>query len=133
MALTYVTGHDLALTINSVSYANVASSVTLSEEINQAVIETLGGRAYKTIDRTATLEVELYQDWGSTTPASVCEALFTAAQSAPDTALTFSFTAGGEVFTGNLFPVSPTIGGAATDALTTTVSFIVEDGSITHA
>ena len=133
MALTYVTGHDLALTINSVSYANVAASVTLTQEINQAVIETLGGRSYKTIDRTATLEVELYQDWGSTTPASVCEALWDAAKASPDTSLAFSFTAGGEVFSGNIFPVAPTIGGAATDALTTTVSFIVEDGSITHA
>lgn len=133
MALTYVTGHDLVLTINSVSYANVASSATLSQEINQVVIETLSGRSYKTIDRTGTLEVELYQDWGSTSPASVCEALWDAAKASPDTAIAFSFSANGEAFTGNIFPVAPTIGGGATDALTTSVSFIVEDGSITHA
>lgn len=132
MALTYVTGHDLALTVNSVTYANVASSVTLSVDINQAVLETLSGRSYKTIDRTSNLVVELYQDWGSTTPASICEALWDAAASAPDTSLTFSFTAGGEIFTGKVFPVNPQIGGSATDALTTTVTMIVEDGSVTH-
>jgi hypothetical protein len=78
MALTYVTGHDLALTIDSVSYDDVAASVTLAVEPNQQTLEVLSGRAYKTIDYTATLSVELYQDWGSTSPASVCEALFDA-------------------------------------------------------
>lgn len=133
MALSYTTGRDLSLTINSVTYANVAASATLAVELNQQVLETLGGRAYKTIDQTATLEVELYQDWGSTTPSSVCEALWTAANSAPDTALTFSMDANGVTITGNVFPVFPTMGGAATDALTVTVSFVVEDGSVTNA
>jgi hypothetical protein len=133
MALEYVTGRDLSLTIDGDVYNDVAASVTLTVVPNQQVLETLAGRAYKTIDYTATLDVELYQDWGSTTPASVCEALFDAAGAAGDTGITFSFDANGSVFTGEVFPVQPTSGGAATDALTTSVSFVVVDGAVSRA
>jgi hypothetical protein len=133
MAIEYVTGHDLALTVNSVTYDDVAASVTLTVVPNQQVLETLAGRAYKTIDYTATLDVELYQDWGSTSPASVCEALFDAAGSGPDTPVAFSFDANGSTFTGNVFAIQPLAGGAATDALTTSVSFVVVDGSVSRA
>jgi hypothetical protein len=133
MALTYVTGHDLILTINSITYANVASSVTLSLDSNQQTLEILSGRAYKTIDRTATLSVEMYQDWGSSTPASVCKALWDAAKASPDTALAFSFTAGTVVFTGDVFPNFPEAGGAATDALTVSVDLVVKNGAVTVA
>lgn len=132
MALTFTTGHDLALTINSVSYDDVAASVTLAVEPNQQTLEVLSGRAYKTIDQTATLSVELYQDWASTSPASVCEALWDATNSAGDTGIAFSFTSGGSVFTGNLFPNFPEAGGAATDALTVTVAFVVVGGLVTR-
>ena len=132
MALKYVTGRDLILTINSVSYANVASGVTLTIDSNQQVLETINGRVYKTIDQTATLQVELFQDWGSTTPSSVCEALWDATKTAPDTTIAFSFTANGEAFTGNIYPNYPVVGGNATDALTASVSFVVAGGSVTH-
>ena len=132
MALKYVTGRDLALTINSVSYTSVASGVTLTLETNQQVLEVISGRKYTTIDRTATLQVELFQDWGSTSPASVCEALWDATKTAPDTTIAFSFTANGEVFTGNIYPNFPVVGGNATDALTASVSFVVDQGSVTH-
>lgn len=133
MALEYTTGRDLSLTIDGDVYNDVAASVTLTVVPNQQVLETLAGRAYKTIDYTATLDVELYQDWGSTTPASVCEALFDAAGAAGDTPIAFSFDANGSTFTGDVFPVQPTAGGAATDALTTSVSFVVVDGSVSRA
>jgi len=136
MALKYVTGRDLNLTITTgaspVSYTSVASGVTLTLDTNQQVLETVAGRKYVTIDRTATLTAELYQDWGSTSPASVCETLWDLAKTAPDTAIAFSFTANGEVFTGNLYPNFPTVGGNATDALTVSVSFVVDQGSVTH-
>ena len=133
MALKYVTGRDLVLTINSVSYANVASGCTLTIDSNQQVLETLGGRVYKTIDQTATLQVELFQDWGSTSPASVCEALWDATKTAPDTTIAFSFTANGEVFTGNVYPNYTVVGGNATDALTASVSLVVAGGTVTHS
>jgi hypothetical protein len=53
--------------------------------------------------------------------------------SAPDTALAFSFDVNGDTFTGNVFPVFPTVGGAATDVLTTSLSFVVEDGTVARA
>jgi hypothetical protein len=133
MALEYTTGRDLSLTIDSVVYNDVAASVTLTVVPNQQVLETLAGRAYKTIDYTATLDVELYQDWGSTSPASVCEALFNAAGSGQDTPVAFSFDANGSIFTGDVFALQPTAGGAATDALTTSISFVVVDGSVALA
>ena len=133
MALEYVTGRDLSLTIDSDVYNDVAASVTLTVVPNQQVLETLAGRAYKTIDYTATLDVELYQDWGSTTPASVCEALFDAAGAGADTPIAFSFDANGSVFSGNVFAIQPTAGGAATDALITSVSFVVVDGIVSRA
>lgn len=130
MATTIVTGRDLALTINSVSYDAQASTVTLTNEVNQQVYEVLDGRVYKTIDKTATLAVEMFGDWGAA--SSICEALWTAADTAPDTALTFSFTAAtGAVFTGSLYPVYPPIGGTAPDAQTVSLSFVVKDGEVT--
>lgn len=131
MALTYVTGHDLTLTINSVTYANVCSSATLTIEPNRATLEVLSGRKSKYIDKTASLTIELYQDWGSTTPASVCEALWTATNTSPNQALSFSLAANGKTFSGTCYPMFPDIGGAATDALTASVTLEVDNGSVT--
>lgn len=128
---TYITGRDLTLTIDSDSYDAQASTVTLELENNQAVLEVLSGRAYKTIDKTATLNVEMYADWGAV--GSLCDALWDAANSAPDTALAFSFDANGSTFTGNAFPAFPNAGGGAVDVLTATVALVVEDGSVTRA
>ena len=128
---TYITGRDLTLTIDGDSYDAQASTVTLTVENNQAVLEVLSGRAYKTIDATATLSVEMYADWGAT--PSLCDALWDAAKTAPDTALAFSFDANGSTFTGNCFPAQPAAGGGAVDVLTTTVELVVEDGSVTRA
>lgn len=128
---TYITGRDLTLTIDGDSYDAQASTVTLTTELNQAVLEVLSGRAYKTIDQTATLSVEMYADWGAV--GSLCDALWDAAAAAPDTAVTFSFDANGSTFTGSCFPNYPAAGGGAVDVLTTTVELIVEDGSVTRA
>jgi hypothetical protein len=114
-----------------VSYADQASTVTLERENNQQVLEVLSGRAYKTVDKTATLNVELYLD--DTSSAGIISALWDAANSAPDTSLPFSFDVNGDTFTGNVFPVFPTVGGAATDVLTTSLSFVVEDGTVARA
>ena len=131
MTATYITGRNLTLTINSVSYADQASNVTLELENNQQVLEVLSGRAYKTVDKTATLNVEMFLD-DSASPG-IISAIWDAANSAPDTALGFSFDVAGDIFTGNVFPAFPTVGGAATDVLTTSISFIVEDGTVARA
>lgn len=128
---TYITGRDLTLTIDGDSYDAQASTVTLTTELNQAVLENLEGRAYKTIDQTATLSVEMYADWGAV--GSLCDALWDAAAANPDTALSFSFDAAGSTFTGSCFPSYPAAGGGAVDVLTTTVELIVEDGAVARA
>lgn len=128
---TYITGRDLTLTIDGDSYDAQASTVTLTTELNQAVLEVLSGRAYKTIDQTATLSVEMFADWGAA--GSLCDALWDAAKATPDTAISASFDANGSTFTMSVFPNYPTAGGGAVDVLTTTVELVVEDGSITRA
>jgi hypothetical protein len=128
---TYITGRDLTLTIDSDSYDAQASTVTLTTELNQAVLEVLSGRAYKTIDQTATLSVEMYADWGAA--GSLCDALWDAASSAPDTAISASFDANGSTFTMDVYPSYPAAGGGAVDVLTTTVELVVDQGSVTRA
>lgn len=127
----YITGRDLTLTIDGDSYDAQASTVTLTVENNQQVMELLSGRAYKTVDNTATLSVEMYADWGAV--GSLCDALWDAAKAAPDTALTFSFDANGSTFTGSVFPNYPAAGGGAVDVLTATVELIVSQGTVTRA
>ena len=130
MATTIITGRDLSLTINSDAYDAQASTVTLTNELNQQVYEVLDGRIYKTLDKTATLEVEMFADWGAAN--SLCEAMWTAADTAPDTGLAFSFTADtGAVFTGSVLPAYPPVGGTANDAQTVTMSLVVVDGEVT--
>lgn len=130
MATTIITGRDLALTIDSKTYDAQASTVTLTNENNQQVYEVLDGRVYKTLDKTATIEVTMFADWGVAN--SLCEALWGKADTAPDTGLAFSFTAAtGAVFTGNVLPAFPPVGGTANDAQTVTVSMVVVDGEVT--
>ena len=117
MPTTIVTGRDITFTLASVAYDAQTTSVTL---VNAPVIttyQTLDGKAYKHIDDQWTLNMELLADWG--VASSLFEAMWTAFTTAPNTALAFSLTtATGAVFTGNVFPVAPTAGGAAPDAQT---------------
>jgi hypothetical protein len=135
MATTTVTGRSLTLTVGAKTYADQGSSVTLNLTNNQQVLETLAGRAFKTVDYSGTLDVEMYADWGVAT--GLCATLWDAAKSAPDTSLTFTFVAGASPYstiTGKVFPAFPPQGGAATDVLTTSVSFVIDTSSaITRA
>lgn len=128
---TYITGRDLTLTIDGDSYDAQASTVTLTVENNQQVLELLSGRAYKTIDNTATLSVEMFADWGAA--GSLCDALWDAAKAAPDTGVTFSFDANGSTFSGSVLPNYPAAGGGAVDVLTATVELTVVNGTVTRA
>jgi hypothetical protein len=127
VATTVITGRDLALTIDSKSYDAQALSVSLETTLDRQAYETLDGRVYKTVDTDATMTMELLADWGASTGSaySICELLWAAASSAPDTSLAYSFTAAtGAVFTGNLYPSFPTANGAGKDAQT--VSFTLQ-------
>ena len=124
MATTIITGRDLTLTIASTNYDAQATSAVLSNAPTVTTYQTLDGKAYKHIDDQWTLDVEMLADWGAS--GSLCEALWTAWESAPNTTLAVSLTAvTGAVFTCNVMPVVPSIGGAAPDAQTVSLSFVV--------
>jgi len=119
VATTVITGRDLALTIDSKSYDAQALSVALNTTLDRQAYETLDGRVFKSIDSDATMDLTILADWGASTGAaySVCELLWAAASSAPDTALTYSFTAAtGAVFTGSVYPIFPNPNGSGKDA-----------------
>jgi hypothetical protein len=121
---TVITGRDLALTIDSKAYDAQATSVTLTTDVQRETYQTLDGKVRKTIDSSGTLAVELLADWGAA--SSLCEAMWTAANTSPDTALAFSLTAvTGAVFTGTAFPSFPVVSGTAPDAQTVSLSLEV--------
>jgi len=121
---TIITGRDLILTIATVNYDAQATSAVLSNSPTVTTYQTLDGKAYKHIDDQWTLDIEMLADWGAS--SSLCEALWTAWEGAPNTVLAVSLTAAtGAVFTCNVMPVVPSIGGAAPDAQTVSLSFVV--------
>lgn len=129
MPATYITGRNLTLTIGAKSYNDQASTVTLELTSNQQVLEVLSGRAYKTIDASGTLNVEMFADWGAAN--SICQALWDATKTAPDTTLAATFVANGSTFACDVYPAYPAIGGGAVDVLTTSVALTIKAGSVT--
>jgi len=115
MPTTVITGRDLSLTIDSKSYGDQATSSTLAVELERNAYETIDGKVFYALDTTATISVTMLADWGATN--SICEAMWSAASTAPNTSLAYTFTAAtGAVFTGNVFPSFPNAGGTGKDA-----------------
>ena len=124
MPTTVITGRDLTLTIATTAYDAQATAVTLTNEHTIETYQTLDGRAYKAIDDSWTLDVEMLADWGAS--GSLCEAMWSACESAPNTTLAVSLTAAtGAVFVCNVLPVFPSVGGSAPGAQTVTMSMQV--------
>lgn len=124
MATTVITGRDLTLTIATTAYDAQTTSVTLSNSPTIDTYQTLDGKAYKHIDDQWTLAIDLLADWGAT--SSLFEAMWSAAESAPNTTLAVSLTAvTGAVFTCNVLPVFPSVGGSAPGAQTDSWSLTV--------
>ena len=124
MPTTIITGRDLVLTIASTNYDAQATSATLANSPTIETYQTLDGKAYKHIDDQWTFDVSMLADWGAA--SSLCEALWTACETAPNTVLAVSLTAvTGAVFAFNVMPVFPAVGGAAPDAQTVDLSFVV--------
>lgn len=123
MPTTVITGRDLTLSIDfdadglepPKDFDAQASSVVLKTEVNRQTYETLAGRARKTIDENGTLNVSMLADWGTT--GGLCAALWTAADTAPDTPINFTFTANGDSWAGQVLPEKPDAGGDAPGAL----------------
>jgi hypothetical protein len=124
MPTTIITGRDLVVTIATVNYDAQATSAVLANSPTVETYQTLDGKAYKHIDDQWTFDVSMLADWGAA--SSLCEALWTACETAPNTVLACSLTAAtGAVFTFNVMPVFPSVGGSAPDAQTVDLSFIV--------
>jgi hypothetical protein len=124
MPTTIITGRDLVLSIATVNYDAQTTSVTLTNAPVNTTYQTLDGKAYKHIDDQWTLNMSLLADWG--VASSLFEAMWTACETAPNTALAISLTATtGAVFTFNAFPVFPSVGATAPDAQTDTWTMLV--------
>jgi hypothetical protein len=124
MATTVITGRDLSVTIATKNYNEQATSATLSGDVTIDRYNTLYGPAYKSVDKQWTFDVEMLADWGAAD--SLCEALWNAAEGAPNTTLAVSMTAvTGAVFAFNVLPIFPSVGGSSPDAQTVSMSFTV--------
>jgi hypothetical protein len=115
---TTITGHDVTLEIDGDDFHPQATSAIITVVDSQETFDVLGARVYKTV-RSATdgvpyqLELNMLADWGAA--GGLCQALATAALTAPDTALAFTMTVTGPdddaVLTGSVFPTVPPITG----------------------
>ena len=122
MPTTIITGRDITFTIAGDSYDAQATSATLTIASTINTYQTLDGKAYYTTDTQGTFAVEMSADWPA--GGSLCNALWTAAESAPNTPLAVSFTAAsGSTFTFDVQPIFPSAGGTAPDAQTVSLSF----------
>ena len=121
MATSIITGRDIAFTIDGDTFDAQATSATLTIESTINTYQTLDGKAYYTTDSQGTFAVEMLQDFGKA--GSLCEALWNAASSAPNTALPVSMTVNGVVYVFQVQPIFPSLGGTAPDALTASLSF----------
>jgi hypothetical protein len=123
MPTTIITGRDVSFTIAGQSYDAQATSATLTVASTINTYQTLDGKAYYTTDTQGTFAVELLADWG-VSPAGLCESLWTAATSAPNTGLSVIFGAdSGASFAFDVQPILPSAGGTAPDAQTVSLSF----------
>jgi len=122
MPTTIVTGRDITFTIEGDNYDAQATSATLTIDSTINTYQTLDGKAYYTTDSQGTFAVEMLSDWG--VASGLCDTLWNAADSAPNTPLSVSLTADtGAVFTFDVQPIFPSAGGTAPDAQTVSLSF----------
>jgi len=122
MPTTIITGRDITFTIEGDNYDAQATSATLTIDSTINTYQTLDGKAYYTTDSQGNFAVEMLADWGVV--GGLCDALWSAADSAPNTPLSVSLTAAsGAVFTFDVQPIFPSAGGTAPDAQTVSLSF----------
>jgi hypothetical protein len=122
MPTTIVTGRDITFTVAGDSYDAQATSATLTIDSTINTYQTLDGKAYATVDSQGTFDVEMLADWSDVT--GLCQTLWDAADTAPNTPLLVAFTAStGAVFSFDVQPIFPSAGGTAPDAQTVSLSF----------
>jgi hypothetical protein len=130
MATTVITGRDITLSfIGGTDIDAQATSAVLTKSNVRETFQTLDGEAYKTVNLEGTFALSMLADWGKTN--SVCEALWTAAETSPDTDISITLVAAtGATFVFPIMPEFPTAGGAGTDAQTVDFTFKVSKGAV---
>ena len=129
MATTVITGRDISLSFTGGTDIEAqALSAVLTKTNLRETYQTLDGEAYKTTNVEASFALSMLADWGKT--GSVCEALWSAAET-PDTTISVTLTAAtGAQFVFPILPEFPSAGGAGTDAQTVDFTFKVANGSV---
>jgi hypothetical protein len=132
MATVVITGRDITLSFTGGTDIEAqATNAVLTKVLDRQTYQTLDGEAYKTTNVSATFQLDMLADWGKT--GSVCEAIWAAADSAPDTDISVTMTAAtGAQFVFPIKPSYPTVGGSGVDAQTVSYTFLVSKGEVTE-
>ena len=132
MATTVITGRDISLSFSGGTDIEAqATNAVLTKEFDRQTYQTLDGEAYKVVNTSGTFQLDMLADWGKT--SSVCEAIWTACDTAPNSEITITLTAAtGAQFVFPVLPVYPTAGGSGVDAQTVSFTFPVARGSVTE-
>jgi len=132
MATTVITGRDISLSFSGGTDIEAqATNAVLTKEFDRQTYQTLDGEAYKVVNVSGSFQLDMLADWGKT--SSVCEALWTACDSAPNTEISITLTAAtGAQFVFPVLPVYPTAGGSGVDAQTVSFTFPVARGEVTE-
>ena len=132
MATTVITGRDISLSFTGGTDIEAqATNAVLTKEFDRQTYQTLDGEAYKVVNVSGTFQLDMLADWGKTN--SVCEALWAACDSAPNTEISITLTAAtGAQFVFPVLPVYPTAGGSGVDAQTVSFTFPVARGEVTE-
>ena len=130
MATTVITGRDISLSFTGGTDIDAQATNAVLTKVNERqVYQTLEGEAYKTTNISGTFQLDMLADWGKAN--SVCEALWTAAETAPDTDISMTLTAAsGAQFVFPVKPEFPTAGGSGVDAQTVSFTFTVSKGAV---
>ena len=132
MATQVITGRDISLSFTGGTDIEAqATNAVLTKTFDRQTYQTLDGEAYKVVNVTGTFQLDMLADWGKT--GSVCEALWTACDSAPNSEISITLTsATGASFVFPVLPVYPTAGGSGVDAQTVSFTFPVARGEVTE-
>lgn len=132
MATTVITGRDISLSFTGGTDIEAqATNAVLTKEFDRQTYQTLDGEAYKVVNVSGTFQLDMLADWGKAN--SVCEALWTACDSSPNSEISITLTAAtGAQFVFPVLPVYPTAGGSGIDAQTVSFTFQVARGEVTE-
>jgi hypothetical protein len=130
MATVVITGRDVGLSFTGGTDIQAQATNAVLTKVNERqVYQTMDGEAYKTTNISGTFQLDMLADWGKAN--SVCEALWAAAESAPDTDISMTLTAAsGAQFVFPVKPEFPTAGGSGIDAQTVSFTFTVSKGAV---